>query len=151
MSWLPDPLHPAIVHFPIALTMVALLLELLARHPRLRHLESGAVALLVLAALGGVAADVTGGWAHDEAVVPTVARALMHDHAQLGDFVMWALIGVAVLRLALARGRLWRGWVPWAFLLVLAVLAGAIGYQGYMGGKLVFDHGVGTELLLEHH
>ncbi|MFI5142812.1 MAG: DUF2231 domain-containing protein, partial [Thermoanaerobaculales bacterium] len=60
MSLLPDPLHPAIVHFPIALSMVALLFELIARHPRARSMGTAAGVLLVLAAIGSVVAVLTG-------------------------------------------------------------------------------------------
>jgi uncharacterized membrane protein len=144
MSFLPDPLHPAIIHFPIALSLVALLFELIARHPRARSLEGGATLLFVLAALGSVAAVLSGQAARDDAVVPRVVVPLLNRHEDVGELAMWLLLGVAAVRLLLA----WRGWfkgvVPWAFLLAAAIAAGAVGYNGYLGGKMVFDHGLGT-------
>jgi uncharacterized membrane protein len=144
MSWLPDPLHPAIVHFPIALSIVALLFELLARHPRGRALGQAAGFLLVLAALGAVAAVLTGNAAHDEAIVPAAVAPLLARHEDVGELAMWLLLGAATLRIVLA----WRGWlrgvVAWAFVIVLAAATGAVAYNGYLGGKMVFDHGLGT-------
>jgi len=144
MGFLPDPLHPAFVHFPIALSMVALLFELLARHPRARVLESSAGILMVLAALGSVAAVLSGNAAHDEAVVPPAAAALIARHEQVGELAMWFLLALAAIRVLLG----WRGWlkgfVPWAYLLLAAAAAGLVGYNGYLGGKMVFDHGLGT-------
>jgi len=135
MSLLPDPLHPAIIHFPIVLSLVALLLELLARHPRARTLESAAGLLFVLAALGGVAAVLSG----QAAVAPLIA-----SHEEVGELAMWLLLAVAAVRVLLG----WRGWlrgvVPWAFLLFAAAAAGVVAYNGYLGGKMVFDHGLGT-------
>ena len=144
MGFLPDPLHPALVHFPIALTLVALLFEFLARHPRARGLEGAAGVLMVLAALGSVAAVLSGDAAHDDAVVPPAAAALIARHEQVGELAMWLLLALAAVRVLLG----WRGWykgvVPWAYLLFAAAAAGLVGYNGYLGGKMVFDHGVGT-------
>ena len=144
MGFVPDPLHPAIIHFPIALSLVALLLELLARHPRARGLQGAAALLMVLAALGAVAAVLSGQAAHDAAVVPPVVAPLIARHEEVGELAMWALLVVAAARLLLV----WRGWfkglVPWVYLAVAAAAAGAVGYNGYLGGKMVFDHGLGT-------
>ena len=54
------PLHPMIVHFPIALTGTAFLFILLAYWKKSRLLEQAAFANIVLAAIGTVAAGVTG-------------------------------------------------------------------------------------------
>jgi len=144
VSLLPDPLHPALIHFPIVLSLVALLFEVLARHPRARNLEAAAGLLFVLAALGGVAAVLSGQAARDEAVVPQAVAPLINRHENLGELAMWLLLAVAAVRLLLA----WRGWfvgiVPWVFLLAAAAAAGAVGYNAYLGGKMVFDHGLGT-------
>jgi uncharacterized membrane protein len=144
MGLLPDPLHPAIVHFPIALSLVALLFEVLARHPRARALEPSAAVMMALAALGSVAAVLSGNAAHDEAVVPSAVVPLIERHEEIGEIAMWLLLAVAAVRLALT----WRGWfkgiVPWAYLALAAAAAGVVGYNGYLGGKMVFDHGLGT-------
>ena len=150
MGLLPDPVHPAIIHFPIALSLVAILFEFLARHPRARSLEPSAALLMVLAALGSVAAVLSGQAAHDEAVVPPAVVPLIERHEELGEIAMWLLLVVAAVRLVLA----WRGWfkgiVPWAYLALAAAAAGAVGYNGYLGGKMVFDHGLGTAPVQRH-
>jgi len=144
MSLLPDPLHAAMVHFPIALSLVALLFEVIARHPRTRSLGAPAGLLLVLAALGSVVAVVTGNAAHDDAVVPAAVVPMVARHQQVGEIAMWLLLGIAAVRTALAwRGWL-RGWLAWAFVVCLAMVTGLVGYNGYLGGKMVFDHGLGT-------
>ena len=144
MSFLPDPLHPAIIHFPIVLSLVALLFEVVARHPRARSLEGAAGLLVLLAAVSSVVAVVTGNAAHDDAVVPPAAVALVARHEQIGELAMWTLLAVAAVRVALT----WRGWftgiVPWVYVLALALGATLVGVNGYIGGKMVFDHGVGT-------
>jgi uncharacterized membrane protein len=144
MGFLPDPLHPAVIHFPIALALVALLVELLARVPRWRALEPAAALLVTLAALGAIAAVVTGDMAHDEAVVPAGAHDLVEQHEELGETAMWSLVGLAAARLLLGWRRRFSGALPWAYLVLAAAAAGLVAYNGHLGGRLVFDHGVGT-------
>lgn len=144
MSFLPDPLHPALVHFPIALSLLALGFELVARHPRARHWSDGAIALWLAAALGAVAAVLTGNAAHDDAVVPAAARALVARHQELAELAMWLLLALAAARLVLAFKGWFRGALAWLVIIVAAGLAGLVGYVGHLGGQMVFKHGVGT-------
>ena len=144
MGWLPDPVHPAVVHFPIALSLVAVLLDVVSRRHRARGLESGGAALMVLAALGSIAAVVTGNAAHDEAVVPAAAAALVARHEQVGELAMWLLCALAAVRIALALKGWFKGSVAWIYLASAAVAAALVGYNGYLGGRMVFEHGVGT-------
>jgi len=144
MSLLPDPFHPAVVHFPIALSLVGLLLDLLSRHPKARSLAPGGLVLMVLAALGGIAAVLSGQVAEDDAAVPRAARDLLERHEELGDVAMWALLVVAAVRVVLALRGAFRGWAAWVYLALALAVCGLVGYQGYLGGELVFRHGVGT-------
>lgn len=144
MGFIPDPLHPALVHFPIALTIVALLLDLLSRHRRARSLEPGGLVLTVLAALGGIAATLSGQLAEEEAAVPRAARELLERHEELGEVAMWLLVAVALARVLLAWRGAFRGALAWAYLALALAAAGVVGYQGALGGELVFRHGVGT-------
>ena len=144
MSWLPDPLHPAIVHFPIALSLVAVLIELAARHRRARSLEGAAAVIVSLAALGSVAAVLSGNAARDEAVAPAAAAAMLARHGDVGEIAMWLLLVLAATRIALARLGWYRGVVPWVYIAGAAIVAGVVSYNGYLGGRMVFEHGLGT-------
>ncbi len=144
MSWLPSPLHPAVVHFPVALSIVAVVLDAAARHPRLRSLDPAGPVLIVMAAVGAVAAVLTGDAAGDAAVVPAGAAALLDRHGDIGELAMWLLLAVAALRLVAAARGWFRGWVPWAYLAVAAAAAVVVGYNARLGGEMVFGHGLGT-------
>ncbi len=150
MSFLPDPLHPAVVHFPIALVFVALLFEVLARVRRWRGLETAAALLVVLAALAAVATVLSGSLAADAAVVPRAAAPVLDHHEELGETAMWVLLVLAAVRLLLARMQWYGGWAAWLFLAALAVAVGMVAWNGHLGGELVFDHGVGTAPVQEH-
>ena len=60
MSWIPDPLHPAVVHFPIVLIVLGTVAALVAVFRRGGHLPRFAALLLVLGALGAWVALETG-------------------------------------------------------------------------------------------
>ncbi len=148
MSFLPEPLHPAVVHFPIALTLAALLFELLGFFSRTRTLASAVPVLVLFAALGATAAVISGNWSEEEAVVPAQARAVLEQHEELGEKVMVGLWLLTALRFALGRLERFSSWVRVIMLLLLALAAGAVGWNGKLGGELVFRHGVGTQLSL---
>ncbi len=149
MSWLPDPLHPGVVHFVVALSFLALFFELITLHPKARQLAPVVPILLLLAAGAAVAAVLSGQAAHDEAVIPPAAKALMEQHEELGEKVMVGLIVLAVLRLVLWRLERLAFWVRAVWLLLLLAAAAAVGYNSKLGGELVFKHGVGTQLTLK--
>jgi uncharacterized membrane protein len=144
MNLIPDPLHPALVHFPIALSLVALLFDFVSRHPRLRAVEPAGGAVMGLAALGGIAATLSGQLAEEEAVVPRTARALVERHEELGEIAMWLLLAVALVRLALAWRGAFKGLAAWTYLAIALAAATLVSYQGMLGGELVFRHGIGT-------
>ncbi|MDW7967479.1 MAG: DUF2231 domain-containing protein [Thermoanaerobaculum sp.] len=149
MGWLPDPVHPAVVHFAVALPVVAVLFDLLALHPRCRSLAPAAPLLWLLVGLAGVAAYLSGQAAHEEAVIPQAARSLMEQHEEWGERLMVGLLVLAALRLAFWRLERFAFWLRGVLLAAGVLAAGAVAYTASLGGKLVYDHGVGTRLSLQ--
>lgn len=149
MSWFPEPLHPAVVHFVVALSFLALFFELLTLLPRARQLAPVVPILLLLAAAAAVAAVLSGQAAHDEAVIPQAAKALVEEHEELGEKVMVGLVVLAILRLLLWRLERLALWVRVVWVLLLMAATVAVGYNGKLGGKLVYRYGVGTQLTLQ--
>ena len=132
-------IHPAIVHFPIALTVVGALGAfgyLLLRKDWLRWFTP---ILLSLALLGAVGAYFSGKSAEDRAEAIGVPEAAIEQHEETG---LWALgvVGLACL-LSWATHAMRRG--VWVSAAVAAVAAGLVLWNGHLGGKLVFIHGAG--------
>lgn len=140
----PDPTHPAVVHFPIAGVVAAWILDLLSHIPRLKGLRPGATAVWILAAVSAVLAYLTGNAAHAAAVLPAEAVELADRHAWLARWSMGAAVALVMVRAVLLRhGRLVGGvrgvWLLAATGSVLLMILAA-----RLGGQLVYDHGVGT-------
>lgn len=150
-SSLPN-LHPALVHFPIALLPAALLFDLVCLiRPTWTWLDRGAASLYALAAAGAGAAF----WAGTEAAesltqLAPAARAILDEHQELARYSLIAISVLAVLRLALAwhehdRPRIGGGPLRWILFLgglgALALLATTANH----GGALVYHQGVAVQ------
>ncbi|HKK28529.1 MAG TPA: hypothetical protein VKB18_10635 [Gemmatimonadota bacterium] len=141
---LPDPLHPAIVHFPIVL-MVALPLIAIAGLVAIRRGIEPVRAWSVVVAFGiflfaaSWLAVYTGGQQEDvvEEVVP---EATIHTHEEAGErFRILAGLGAAILGLGLLPGRIGAG----GRVLGLLATGGLVfaGWQvGSSGGDLVYEY-----------
>ncbi len=144
--------HPIVVHFPIALFITGLVVDVLGHLAERETLKKMGLVLVVLGALGALAAMLTGLSVEEtvEAGLSEAGEAVLDNHAQLGQLTAYLLLGVAVLRILLATT-----WVKWpaVFGATLAVylIAGVVGLglltvTGYRGGQLVYEHGAGVKL-----
>ena len=132
-------LHPAVVHFPIALAAtgaVAEVVYLILRRPWVRWF--GPV-LLTLALAGSGVAYFSGQAVHDKAVDQGVPHDAIEKHE---SSCVWALgaLGLATL-LAWAVRTSGKG--IWLSALIALAAAGTTLYTGYLGGELVYIHGAG--------
>jgi uncharacterized membrane protein len=137
------PLHPAFVHFPIALVVFSFITDLLNRlfkKPSLR--ATGSWSLLGALVFGAI----TAGTGYYDMVR---TRPVLGDTFRYVDFHMdigWILVGaVAVLTawrwLVYAR----RDRTPGVLYLVAAVLVmGLVLFQGWYGGEMVYSQGAGV-------
>src|SRR5262245_57372099 len=142
---LPDPLHPAVVHLPIALAVLVPLAAMAA----IFAIRTGfvpargwwAVALLQALLAGSAYFAMETGHHEEERVERVVAEEHIHAHEEAGEwFVIAAGIGVVVVAGGLLPGRLGRTGRVVGALASLAVLGAAI-RTGFLGGELVYRHG----------
>lgn len=146
---MPDPLHPAVVHFPIALITLGAAVALLAAVWHQRTLSLVVSLLLLLGAGGGWLSLETGEDAeHAARNLSKAAKAELHEHEE------WA---ERTFALALAAGLLGAGatlvhkrsaGLARGATVLTALAACAAGYAvyetGHHGGALVYKHGVGV-------
>jgi uncharacterized membrane protein len=149
MFELPNPLHPAIVHFPIVLTFLGTLFALVSIITRRLWLPLYTAIILVLAALGAQFAVVTGG-AQDPlfSTLSQEQKQLVKQHSEWGEDGRTAVIVVAVLSLiALGLHRFGTGRRAMAVLTTLAGLVACffVLRTAQLGGHLVFQHGIGVQ------
>ena len=138
------PFHPRFVHFPIALCLVgALFITLGLIRRRERWVGYGQISLL-LGWLGVMAAVITGLIDQSRAPDDVAIRAIINQHITAGIALLIA-VGLA-LYWPLRNKRLFsEGRARWGFLVLLLVIVALVAIEGWLGGKLVFQFGVGVK------
>ena len=132
-------IHPAIVHFPIALGVVGALASVVYLILRKEWLRWFAPILLTIALLGAVAAYFSGQSAEDRAEELKVPHAAIEEHEESSFYVL-GLLGLGAL-LSWATHAKRRG--EWISTLIAVMAAAAVVRTAYLGGELVYVHGAG--------
>ncbi len=151
MFEIPIPLHPAIVHFPIALIFMGALLSTLTIFTRRGALPQFAAVALILAA-GAAQVAINTGDDQVEAVLRRMpeAKPLLLVHAEWGERVRNIAVFAAISAVvALAFYRATRIRRVLAFITTL--LGGAACYCVFQtaenGVAMVYHHGVGVQVV----
>ncbi len=135
-------LHPMVIHFPIALWIVALLLWVTGAVRQREDLFTFGRWLLYLAGAGAIAALITGYIASNAIGHDTPGHDLVHTHRNL--MIVATLLGVATAVAAFLLRKRKDQLTRWLLVggLVATVAVTAVGAD--RGGTLVYEHGVGT-------
>jgi uncharacterized membrane protein len=145
---IPQPLHPAIVHFPIVLAFllpVAVIGAIIALRRGVRaRFAWGVVTALALALFASAFVSLKTGEAQEEAVEDVLtSEQPMHAHEEAAErFLALAGLTLALAPLGLLKGRF--GQTGRAVFAVSALaLLPAVYSVGHSGGKLVYQYGAG--------
>jgi uncharacterized membrane protein len=148
MNFMPDPLHPAVVHFPIVAILLGTLAACVAVFWRKGYVPAFAAALLTLGALGAWAAVETG--ESDGGLLENTApqtESLLEAHENWAKRTLTA--GAIAAVIAIGAAALFR--FPRAArtaAVAAALVAGAASWgvyeTGHRGGALVYRHGAGV-------
>lgn len=152
-SW--EAAHPIVVHFPIALLMVAwapIVIGLVDRPRRTAWMLAGLLALVAGTGMAFVAV-MSGEATEDKAVITAESvERLVHDHEEMAELARNLFVAVTALfavLLGLGAG-LKKGGVKRGVLIVGSIVllglyafgASRLAWAGHMGGELVHAHGV---------
>ncbi|MBX3147447.1 MAG: hypothetical protein KF785_11835 [Gemmatimonadales bacterium] len=144
----PDPLHPAVVHFPIVFAVLlpivaGIALWAIRRGTGARRAWAAPVALAAALSLSAWAATETGE-DQEERVETVVAEAPLETHEAAADRFLVGSLGVlTIMVVGLAGGRV--GSIARGLGLVATLALTVAGYQvGHSGGELVYRHGAAS-------
>ena len=150
MFEVPDPLHPAVVHFPIVLIFLGTLFSVLAIFTRRGALPQLTALLLILAAAAAQFAVITGDDGADDVIQRRPdARPLVHDHAEWGERTRTVAVVaaiVAVVALACYRMRGFRRILALVTTLIAATACYCALQAAQQGAAMVYHHGVGVQM-----
>lgn len=141
-DWIPN-IHPFIVHFPIALLVVAVLFDLSRLWFREQSwLQKTVLSLYTTGTIGLAAAFWSGRQAVDTVSVTGGAVPVVTSHE---DWALYTLIFFGIftaIRLWTWWNELEKGWVLPALIVPALIGTGMLWYTGELGAKLVYKHGV---------
>ena len=136
------PIHPMLVHFPIALLSAAVFFDLLGRKWRPEECRIAGLYTLVLGFAGAAVSVASGAMAEDVVEHSGVPEHAIEIHEMLGFAAFWIFAGLLGLRLATVLG-----WIceqrTVSLLLGIAGVAVML-VASYYGGSLVYDYGAGV-------
>jgi uncharacterized membrane protein len=148
-----DALHPAVIHFPIALLLVTpvfLVLALVFRHHRTPYLYSALV--LSLIGTAGILLAVSTGNAAEEIAEKThpAAKNLMERHEELAESLIWLFGSLTAVLVLFSAGwnRIRSHWPRTGTAAIAALVIGYVGASTVLvltardGGRLVHEFGV---------
>jgi uncharacterized membrane protein len=145
---LPNPLHPAVVHFPIVLTVILPLfvggawwaIARGARPSRAWALPTALAAALLLSAFVAVRT----GESEEERVEKVVSEQILHEHEEAAErFIVLSGVLLGLMTVGLLRGTVGGGARVVATAGVLVVLAAGV-QVGKAGGDLVYREGAAS-------
>lgn len=141
------PIHPLVVHTPIALIIVSLLFEIVGRATDSEWWRKGAFAMLVVGMLGAGAALLTGEPDAERAEeTQGVPEQAVDRHEDAGKLALWVTVGAVVVRALSAGSGGARVAIGVVALLLHITAAVTVGVAGMRGGELVFRHGAGVRV-----
>jgi len=150
MLEIPDPIHPAIVHFPIVLIFLGTLISILTIFTRRGALPQFTVFILALAAGAAQLAVITGDNQVDDLVqrMPESRPLLLH-HAESGELTRTVAVVAAcsaVIALAFYKARTFRRVMAFVTTIIAAGACYFALEAADNGAEMVYHHRIGVEL-----
>lgn len=146
-------LHASIVHFPIALLVVAggLYCWSVIRQESQKPYEQMAFLLHVLGLLGAIAAVITGGIVEESTAQSPAIHEHIERHELMGYACVWGFALLGVWRFLRTRNGKAAMSKPesWAFAGVFVGFLVVLLLTAHIGGDMVYEHGAGVEPMQE--
>ena len=145
-------LHPMVIHFPIVLLLLYVVLEISGIVFNKEEIQRGAFVILILGVIAALVAVLTGNQAEELAertMRPdfNFPEEVLHAHEWYATITVWYFVLVLILRTYMVIKKKFVGRIRYIFVIFAVVGAVLVWSTGEEGGEMVFEHGVGTELM----
>jgi uncharacterized membrane protein len=141
-------LHAMLVHFPIALLLSGFLADLIYLLTKKPFFKTTSLFLLMLGALGAVAAYLTGNAAGEGMDDGSSLSQAVEIHEGAAMLTMLLSLLAAGFRLLIEFTNFKPKWGYATAVVLSAIVVASVVRTGFYGGELVYKHGTGVELEL---
>jgi uncharacterized membrane protein len=136
-----SPIHPAIVHFPVGLTLSSVAADTVARIMGWNSLADAGAWSLLGAAMGATLAVAAGHYDMKHDTLNEQTHHLVHLHLRLGWVILLGLWALVTWRwIAMDSGA----FATVGYLIVAWIVVALVLFQGWFGGEMVYGHGAGV-------
>lgn len=136
------PLHPATVHFPIALLLASLGFYAVHQWKQEAYYQRTGFLLHLIGVISMVIAVLTGNQAQSAIEGIPVLEDIVQQH-QISGFVLLWLLSMMLIWRYLRQERM-QSLERWLFLGLFFAAMGLMTYSAHLGGTMVFEHGAGV-------
>lgn len=136
------PIHPAIVHFPIALLVFSVIADFFGYIYQSDSLKSAGWWSLLGAAIGGAIAVAAGLYDMKREELKDEAHSQVHKHMYIGFVVLAVVAGLTIWRWLIYANSDYS--LNWFYLILAFLIVGLTAFQGWLGSELVYGYGVGV-------
>jgi uncharacterized membrane protein len=136
------PIHPAVVHYPIALMTLSVIADLLGYLSNNATLEVTGTWALLGAGIGAAVAIIAGLFDMKRARIKHATHERVHVHMKVGLTLFAAIAGLTIWRWVITLDP--HHGLGWSYLIPAFVVLALTLFQGWLGGELVFSDGVGV-------
>lgn len=136
------PVHPALVHYPIALVTLSVVADLFGYLTDSPSLQAAGTWALLGAGAGAAVAVIAGLFDMKRAKMKHLAHERVHIRMKVGFVLFAALAGLTIWRWVISLDP--HHGLGWSYLIPAFVVLALTFFQGWLGGELVFTDGVGV-------
>lgn len=136
------PIHPALVHLPIALVIFSVVADVAGYFKNNESLRAAGAWGLIGASIGAILSVPTGLYDWSLETIKPESLGHLQLHMYVGYAMLVAVIGLTVWRWAI-RLKESRS-LNWGYFIIALLVLGLTLFQGFIGGTLVMEHGVGV-------
>jgi uncharacterized membrane protein len=134
-----SPIHPKLVHFPIALIISAMGMQGIGCLLRKDFLRNGAWLMFILGILSMAVVIWSGLWEADRL---HLNHPVLTSHKQFAFAAMWVSLGTLPVLWVIRLKKIKVFQI--IFLVVLVIISSLLGLAAHHGGRMVYEYGVGV-------
>ena len=134
------PLHPFLVHFPIAAWLLGSLWLVVAAFAKRTEWAKAGWVLLTTAGIIALPAVLSG--QQEYSALAHHGLDALERHRDLGNLLPWLMLTTLALKLHLSLIGKDRGQFPWPWCIVALAITALLLYTAWLGGQLVYSQGV---------
>jgi uncharacterized membrane protein len=141
-------IHPMLVHFPIALLIVGFFSETIGVFIKKEFFSTAGFYLLLLGAVGVVAAYITGDNAGDGITEVGALKMALETHEGAAFITLWLAVIAAIVRTVIVAFKKYSGVYRTVAYIIFLCAVLSVARTGFYGGELVYKHAAGVQLNL---